>query len=131
MPAHLDFIVPALQPHIVGRFGFGAARVPAKIDPGGAPGAVVLLRGAVSADGTSTPRPDGRTGLINLFTLPRGMRPRSDRWLTCQLALVLATFDASPTLLAVRASGDVEVKARNLSIDGAVFLDGLSFVAEE
>lgn len=129
----MSFVVPALEAHLYGRYHFGACKVPVEIaDAGGAPGSgVVFLRGAVSPDPLFNPGPLPPTGLIRIFTLPAGMRPHADRWLTCQATTYLGMAAGKPTLCLVRASGSVEVKANGLSVDGGIFFDGLSFVAEQ
>ena len=130
----MAFIVPTLQPHLYGRFHFGACKLAAAItDPGGAPASgVVQLRGAVSPDAMYQLTPPDPTNLITLCTLPAGLRPRDPRWLTCQVTSYLGMYAATPRLCAILANGDVRVQlpAGSLSVDGAVFFDGLSFFAE-
>ena len=127
----MSFIVPALQPHLHGLYHFGACKIPMSIsDPGGGPASgLVFLRGAVASDPMFSPAP-GTPGLLHLFTLPAGMRPVDERWLTCLLTSYIVMRDAKPTLCLVRPSGQVLVKATRIGYDGAVFFDGLSFFAE-
>ncbi len=127
----MSFVVPALQPHLYAANHFGACKIKTTIpDPGGAPGSgIVHLRGAVRADPMYAPAPNP-AGLLLLCTLPVGMRPIADRWMTCQISKYLGMFDSTPSLCLVRPGGEVEVKSTG-GVDGAVFLDGVSFVAEE
>jgi hypothetical protein len=127
----MSFVVPVLQPHLYGANHFGACKLKAAIsDPGGAPGSgIVHLRGAVRPDPMYSPAPNP-AGLQLLFTLPVGMRPIADRWLTCQISKYLGLFDSTPSLCLVRSGGQVEVKSTG-GVDGAAFLDGVSFVAEQ
>ncbi len=128
----MSFIVPVLQPHLYGDFQFGACKISATIpDPGGAPGTgVVHLRGAVRADPLYSPSPNPVKGLQPLFTLPAGMRPKADRWFTCQLTAYTGLFNAEPALCVVLSTGEVLARSTGGS-DGALFLDGVSFVAEQ
>ncbi len=130
----MAFIVPTLKPHLYGRFEFGACKIPLEIsDPGGHPGSgVVYLRGAVSPDPMfRPPDPMPPTGLVPVFTLPVGMRPVSTRWFTILSSSYLGMFDAKPILCVVQPGGDVQVKSAGFSVDGGLFFDGLSFVAEQ
>lgn len=128
----MSFVVPALEPDLLGRYHFGACKIPMNVsDPGGgAASGIVFLRGAVSAEPTFSPAPDSH-GLLHLFTLPNGMRPVDERWLTCLLTSYIVMRDAKPILCVVRPSGQVLVKASRIGYDGAVFFDGLSFFAEK
>ena len=126
------FIVPTLEAHLYARFNFGVCKLPVSIaDPGHVPGTgIVRFRGAVSPDPLFNPAPRPEQ-LVRLFTLPVGMRPVEIRWLTCQIANYLGMFGSKPTLCVVRPNGVVEVKTEfPLSVDGAVFFDGVSFIAE-
>ena len=128
----MAFIVPTLQPNLHGRAHFGACKIPVEIaDPGGAPGSgIVYLRGFVSADPMFNPGPIPPTGLVRIFTLPAGMRPGSDRWFTIQTTSYLGMAAGKPSLCLIRASGSVEAKD-GLGVDGGIFFDGVSFVAEQ
>lgn len=128
----MSFIVPALESHLYGRFNFGACLTGGHIaDPGGMPGrGVVHLRGAVSPDPMYTPSPIPPAGLIRLFTLPAGMRPAADRWFACVVSTYLGMYDMQQTLCVIRSSGEFEV-LKTGGVDGAVFVNGLSFIAEQ
>lgn len=129
----MPFIVPPLQPNLHGLFHFGACRLPPIVpDPGpaGAPASgIVHLRGAVAADPSYT-LPPGPPGMMHLFTLPAGMRPLDERWLTCLHTTYIVMHDATPLLCLVQPSGEVWVKTTKIGYDGAIFFDGLSFFAE-
>jgi hypothetical protein len=128
----MAFVVPALGLNVNARYHFGACRIPMSItDPGGAPAAgIVYLRGAVARSPQGNPNTVHPGNLLHLFTLPPGMRPVEDRWLTCQLTTYVSMCDGKPTLCIVRKTGEVHVEAHDLGYDGAVFFDGLSFLAE-
>lgn len=130
----MSFIVPALKPHLHARFNFGACRIPVEIpDPAGIPGSgVVYFRGAISADPMfQPPSPMPPTGLVPVFTLPAGMRPASMRWFAILGSSYLGMYDARPMFCLVKPNGDVEVKGGGLGVDGGIFFDGVSFVAEQ
>lgn len=128
----MSFIAPALVPHLYGRYHFGACLVGAHIaDPGGAPGkGIVHLRGAVSGDPLFAIPPLPPSGLFTIFTLPAGMRPIADRWFLCVVSKYLGLFDATPHRCVVRPGGQVDVESVG-GPDGAVFFDGISFIAEQ
>jgi len=128
----MGFIVPPLQPNLHGLNHFGACKIPMTIaDPGGAPASgIVRLRGAVAAD-PMFHAPPGPPGQLHLFTLPAGMRPLDERWLTCLLTSYISMHDATPLLCLVQPSGEVWVRTNKIGYDGAVFFDGLSFFAEK
>ena len=131
----MPFIVPALEPNLVGRNDFGACKLPARMpDSGGAPGTgVVHLRGMVAVGPLYQQPPGPPSGLVPLFTLPAGMRPRTERWLTAIRSGHLGMYDFRPVLLVVFPGGQVQAQlgAQAPSEDGGIFLDGLSFVAEQ
>jgi hypothetical protein len=60
------------------------------------------------------------------------MRPVAERRFTCQLSSFIAMYAEEPVLLVVAHNGQVSMKmpAAAWSTDGAVYLDGISFVAE-
>lgn len=130
----MAFVVPTLKPHLYGRYNFGACKIPVEIsDPGGVPGTgIVYLRGAISADPMySPPTPLPPTKMVTVFTLPAGMRPASSRWFNIYGSSYLGMFDARPTLCVVHPTGDVAVKAETgFGVDGGLFFDGVTFVAE-
>jgi len=43
----------------------------------------------------------------------------------------LGMYDAKPMYCIVKSNGEVDLKGGAFSIDGAMFFDGLSFVAEQ
>jgi hypothetical protein len=130
----MSFIVPTLKPHLYARYHLGACKIPVEIaDPGGLPGTgVVYLRGAISPDPMySPPSPLPPTKLVTVFNLPAGMRPASTRWFNIYTSSYLGMYDARPALCVVHPSGDVAVKMEGgMSVDGGLFFDGVSFVAE-
>jgi len=127
----MAFIVPALEQFAVPRYHFGACKVPLNIsDPGGAPSSgVVYLRGAITRDPAGHPPIVPPGNLMHIFTLPPGMRPPEDRWLTCQLTTYMSMCNGAPTLCIVRRNGAVHVETRSINSDGAIYFDGLSFFA--
>ena len=61
------------------------------------------------------------------------MRPVADRWLTCQICnWGTPARDGKPTLCVVQPDGKVLVRLLpgTFSIDGGVFFDGVTFIAE-
>jgi hypothetical protein len=126
----MSFVVPTLQPNLFARHQFGAAKIPVGIaDPGGHPASgIVYLRGAVAPGPTYSPGPIPPTGLIHLFTLPAGMRPTNEVWITCQISKYLSLYDNHEALCVVRPAGQVLVKG-GTGIDGAIFFDGVWFFA--
>jgi hypothetical protein len=131
----MAFIVPTLQPHLHGRYNFAACKIPVEIgDPAGIPGTgVVYLRGAISPDPMyAPPVPMPPTKLVTVFSLPAGMRPASTRWFNIFGSSYLGMYDAHPMLCVVHNTGDVAVKmeAGSISVDGGLFFDGVTFVAE-
>lgn len=128
----MAFVVPQLEPHVYGRYHFGAYKFAVAMpDPAGnLPGTgVVILRGAVSPDPMWKPSPLPGSGLIKLFTLPPGLRPAEARWLTCEDSIYLGLYESKPKLCVVFPNGSVWIKG-GISRDGAIFFDGVSFVAE-
>jgi hypothetical protein len=126
----MHFVVPVLEPHLYSDYNFGACKIAAAIDdPGGVPGTgVVYLRGAVRPDPMFKPTPSP-SGLVPCFTLPAGMRPAADRWFSCQTSSYLGLFNNAPGFCLVRAGGLVEIRG-DFSVDGAIFFDGIWFIAE-
>jgi hypothetical protein len=132
----VNFIVPKLEQYFHGKNQFGACVIPQAItDPGGVPGiGIVHLRGAVAVGPEYKSPAHMPTMLFPVFTLPAGMRPRSTRWLLCWVSSYAGMYNSHAALCVIHTDGRVEVQLPTgvtMNVDGAIFFDGISFIAEQ
>lgn len=132
----MSFIVPTLERYFSGKDNFGACVISQRIrDRAGVPGiGIVHLRGAVVVGPEYTSPAHEPTRLFPVFTLPKGMRPKAKRWLTCWFSTWAGMYNSHASLCVVSPNGLVEVQnpvEATLNVDGAIYFDGISFIAEQ
>ncbi|MGC4001397.1 MAG: hypothetical protein QM767_29640 [Anaeromyxobacter sp.] len=132
--ATVSIVVPTLIPNLFAFSNFGAWKEPLQVvDTGGVGGTgVVHLRGAVGISPLFQPPPHPTNGPYAIFTLPAGMRPATDRFVTYQRAVLPGgQLNSTPAMLVIRANGEVQLREESPCPDYAWYFDGVSFLAED